>query len=114
MVYRILFPMFKLGIFDRPQNGSLDAEARSPEHTRIAKELASNSTVLLKNINNALPLDMGKILNIALLGDGGRDKPLITGGGSGQVDGSPIITPYDAILKAFNHTKLKIDYANSS
>ena len=37
MVYRIVFPMFEIGLFDHPKTGSLFDDARSPEHTLLAR-----------------------------------------------------------------------------
>lgn len=59
-VRRILRKKFELGLFDDPykycnqerQNKALN----NPEHTRIAREMASKSIVLLKNEKNILPL----------------------------------------------------------
>lgn len=33
MVYRILFSMFKFGLFDRNNTGRIDADVRSQEHS---------------------------------------------------------------------------------
>ena len=37
-----------------------------------------------------------------------NDAPIVTGGGSGHVDGSPIVTPLKGISEALNSTKIKI------
>lgn len=59
-VRRILRKKFEMGLFDDPFrycNKELqEKELNNPEHTRIAKEIAEKSIVLLKNDNNVLPL----------------------------------------------------------
>jgi len=47
MVLRILTPMFQVGLFDRPQTGNLDVDARSDEHSQFSRNLSAASTVLL-------------------------------------------------------------------
>ena len=59
-VSRVLRKKFELGLFDDPFkycNKELqEKELNNPEHTRIAREVASKSVVLLKNDKNILPL----------------------------------------------------------
>ena len=59
-VKRILFKKFELGLFDDPFrfcNPDRQQKAlNNPEHTKIAREVASKSIVLLKNENHLLPL----------------------------------------------------------
>ena len=53
---RILTPMARLGVLDRPASGDLDNNVTSPEHSALARSLAANATVLLKNSAGVLPL----------------------------------------------------------
>lgn len=59
-VRRILTKKFELGLFDNPYKFcSAEREQKAlndPEHTKIAREVASKSIVLLKNENHLLPL----------------------------------------------------------
>ncbi|NNT72850.1 glycosyl hydrolase [Flavobacterium sp. IMCC34852] len=59
-VKRILYKKFELGLFDDPfkycNKERQDKELNNPEHTRIAREIAAKSIVLLKNEKNILPL----------------------------------------------------------
>ncbi len=59
-VMRILLKKFELGLFDDPYrfcNPDRQQKAlNNPEHTKIAREVASKSIVLLKNENHLLPL----------------------------------------------------------
>ncbi len=56
---------------------------RNEQH-KSAKEIASEGIVLLKNENNALPLDSKKYKKIAVIGEF-ADKPLVSGQGSAEV-----------------------------
>lgn len=70
-VKRILRKKFELGLFDDPykfSNLNRQKEAlNNPEHSKIAREVASKSIVLLKNENNILPLSK-KTKTIAFIG----------------------------------------------
>jgi beta-glucosidase len=81
-VRRVLRSEFASGIIDNPvQKGVVDVEGGF----EIARKLAEQSTVLLKNADNLLPLDRSKIHSIAVIG-GNADYGMISGGGSAQVD----------------------------
>lgn len=70
-VKRILRKKFELGLFDDPFKFSdskrEQQELNNPEHTKIARDVAKKSIVLLKNENNLLPLSKN-IKTIALIG----------------------------------------------
>lgn len=59
-VKRILRKKFELGLFEDPfrycNQERQDAAINNPEHTKIAREIAAKSIVLLKNERNILPL----------------------------------------------------------
>jgi len=59
-VSRILRKKFELGLFDDPfrycNKERQDKELNNPDHTRLAREVAAKSIVLLKNEKNVLPL----------------------------------------------------------
>ena len=59
-VMRILLKKFELGLFDDPYRfctpDRQQKALNNPEHTKIAREVASKSIVLLKNENHLLPL----------------------------------------------------------
>ena len=66
--------MIKLGLLDPPamvKYASIKGEEevwKRPEHKDIAKRVARESVVLLKNANHFLPLDKAKVKSIAVLG----------------------------------------------
>jgi hypothetical protein len=74
----------------------MDANASIPEHKALAYKIAAQSTVLLKNENNLLPLDKGKQLKVALIG-GDASEPYVSGQGSGGVPTSnELVSPVAA------------------
>ena len=86
-VKRILRAMYSSGILQEPNN-ALDVEL--VEHRALAKEIAQNGIVLLKNDGDLLPLDKSATQTIALIGPNYKDAR--TGGG-----GSSIVTPFYSI-----------------
>lgn len=81
-VHRMLRSEFASGIVDHPtQKAVIDPEAGFA----VARKLAEQSTVLLKNANGTLPLDAAKLRSIAIIGTK-ADFGMISGGGSAQVD----------------------------
>lgn len=70
MVHRILFTMFRLGLFDhvpQEQSQAFGANASTSDSIAIARRLAEEGTVLLKNQGGALPFT-GPGKRIALIG----------------------------------------------
>jgi beta-glucosidase len=77
-VAHILETKFRLGLFDNPYVDPDYAEhvTNSEEHRKLAIEAASKVIVLLKNDKNLLPLDIGKLKNIAVIGPNAADVHL--------------------------------------
>lgn len=81
-VRRVLRSEFASGIVDNPtKKFVVDAEAGMA----TAQQIAENTTILLKNDKNLLPLDRAKVRSIAIIGEN-ADMGMISGGGSAQVD----------------------------
>jgi beta-glucosidase len=57
-----------LGLFDRPFASNERPVLLSEEHLRVARDLARQSVVLLKNKNRRLPLDRSKVTKLAVIG----------------------------------------------
>jgi beta-glucosidase len=81
-VRRILRSEFASGIIDYPVKKSVVDVAGGLE---IARRMAEQSTVLLKNDGGVLPLDRTHVHSIAVIGPN-ADTSMISGGGSAQVD----------------------------
>jgi len=103
-VLRILTPMFRLGLFDHytqwVNESAHSATVTSREHSALARELASAATVLLKN-DGVLPIDFGRVRSIAVVGSNGGDRATISGGGSGAVGASYVVSPHLGISERF-------------
>ncbi len=69
-VRRILTVKFALGLFDDPygEPTKVGKVVRNAENVALAKEMADESAVLLKNDNHILPLDLEKYKSIAIVG----------------------------------------------
>jgi beta-glucosidase len=106
-VKRLFLARFRLGMFDPPERvrwaqipySVLDA----PEHRALARQVARESIVLLKNAGNLLPLrkDLG---TIAVIGPNADDKPMLLG----NYEGAPAdsITPLRGIREAVPNTRV--------
>jgi beta-glucosidase len=105
-VHRVLAVMFRFGLFERPPTTTpIDAQADG----RIARQIAEQATVLLKNSGNALPLDARRLRSLALIGPGAGTA--VTGG-AGSPDVAPLYTvsPLDAV-KARAGTGVTVNHA---
>jgi beta-glucosidase len=103
MVVNMVSAMYQVGIMDRAPSGNLQVDSRSAEHTALATRLAEESTVLLKNFKNVLPLSSKLASPLAVLG-GASKNPVIAGFGSGHVLADTVSTPYDALSKVVQVT----------
>jgi beta-glucosidase len=91
-VRRILTSMFAAGLFDRTQTGTMAATVTSAAHTALARQVAAEGSVLLKNSNAVLPVP-ASTKSIAVVG-----TPLYQGGGSASVNASGTVSPYQGIV----------------
>jgi beta-glucosidase len=91
-VRRILTSMFAAGLFDRTQTGTMAATVTSASHTALARQVAAEGSVLLKNSNAVLPVP-ATTKSIAVIG-----TPLYQGGGSASVNASGTVSPYQGIV----------------
>ena len=81
-VRRILWAEFASGVVDNPtQKSVVDVQGGFD----ISRHIAEQSSVLLRNQQNLLPLDKAKVQSIAVIGLH-ADTGMISGGGSAQVD----------------------------
>ncbi|WP_433519574.1 glycoside hydrolase family 3 N-terminal domain-containing protein [Nonomuraea sp. CA-143628] len=69
-VARVLTAKFDLGLFETPfaDPASADAALAAPEHRELARQVAEQTIVLLKNNAGTLPLAADSISNIAVIG----------------------------------------------
>lgn len=94
-VRRILRVLFAIG-HDHPQRA---AGARNTKrHQQIARQIADEALVLLKNDNEILPFDKSKIKTLAVIGEN-ADALHAAGGGSSGIKALYEITPLEALKK---------------
>jgi beta-glucosidase len=95
-VRRILRAMIAMGIFDRngrpAPGGSLD----TPAHRELARQAAIDSAVLLKNDGRILPLDVGRVKSLAVIGP---NAAIARTGGAGSSRVTPFyeVSPLEGI-----------------
>lgn len=86
----------KIGVLDEKWEGSVEKNATNAIHKNVARELAEQSTVLLKNDNQTLPLSQN-MTNKKILVIGSRNNTFIpvtsAQENSGKVDASFIVPP---------------------
>ncbi len=97
MVHRILRTMFADGLFDHPTSGIPSSNVATAAHDQFAQQASAQSTVLLQNTQNILPLASGSISSIAVIGSAASTAPKYTGGGSAGVNPSATTTPLQGI-----------------
>lgn len=94
-VRRLLRTLERVGAFS--QSGLAPEQAVDrPEDRALAREIAREAIVLLKNEENLLPLDLEKITSIAIIGEN-AERAQIMGGGSSSVNPHYIISPLQGI-----------------
>ena len=99
MASRVLTTMFAFGLFNRAPRGSLSTVVTSTAHAAVARSVADEGTVLLKNSGGILPLGAG-ISSIAVIGDDGGTGAVTAGGGSTHVVATQVVTPLQGITNA--------------
>ncbi len=80
-IRRLLRVMFLVGCFDN-QDSIPKGSRNTPEHQALARKIAQEGIVLLKNEKQLLPLNIEKIKKIAVLGPNAELKTSLGGGSS--------------------------------
>ena len=107
-VRRILTAMISVGYFDHPNGGSIN----TPSHQTLARKIADESIVLLKNKREILPLDASDLRSVAVIGPN-ADVKQGPGGGSSAVYPPFEITPLQGIKDRLG-PKVKVTYCVGS
>src|SRR5256884_189795 len=99
-VRRVLRAKAALGLFDDPYHGATPERERSvllaPEHRQLARHVAEESIVLLKNDGQLLPLG-SRVRTIAVIGPLADDKVSALGSWPGRGDPRDAVTPLEGI-----------------
>lgn len=80
-VRRLLRVMFLVGLFESPESLP-NGYRNTSEHQNLARRIAQEGIVLLKNQNQLLPLNIEKIKKIAIIGPNAELKTSLGGGSS--------------------------------
>ena len=111
-VRRVLRTMARVGLLEGvppKQGGALD----TPEHYALARRVAEDSLVLLKNDHATLPLDLSRLHKILVVGPNANRRFCLAGlGGSSWVESAYEITPLEGVRK-FVGTNVTVDYVSS-
>lgn len=111
-VHRILRTMFDIGVMDEPASAwdakKYGVNVSTPEFDSLARNLAADGMVMLKNGNETLPMPHkcipfcnNEVKKLALIGFAGENcANLIYGHGSGEVPPSHLVTPLAAFKEA--------------
>ncbi len=100
---RVLRMIFRTTMDSRRPWGSFATD----EHAQVARKVAEEGIVLLKNAGNILPLDASKLKNIAVIGENAT-RSMTVGGGSSSLKAHNEISPLKSLTAKFGS---KITYA---
>ncbi len=109
-VKNILTVKFKAGLFDKPYAApkNISGLVHCSESVKLAREIAEESIVLLKNQDNLLPLNLSRIKSIAVIGPNANQVQY--GDYSITKDNSSGVTVLEGIRKIAKD-KIVINYA---
>ncbi len=105
-VRRILTSMFKSNVFNKERS---KGEYISDRNFAVAKTVAEEAVVLLKNKDNILPLKENEITTLAVIGENAIVKQA-AGGGSSGIKAKYEITPLEGLKNKLGD-KVKINFA---
>jgi beta-glucosidase len=105
-VYRLLNGLDRLGVLDVP-TPTPDIKPPADADLALLRQASAESMVLLQN-DGILPLSVGSLARIAVLGSHAV-SPSIMGGGSAQVTPHSLVTPLQALSDAVG-TEAQISY----
>ena len=91
-VKRNLRLLFRVGAFDAPRKGSIN----TAQHKKVARTVAAESMVLLKNEGKALPINLSVLKSIAVIGPNANKKHSLLANGLQEAGGSgAVLPPYE-------------------
>ena len=85
----------------------------TPEHAAIARQVAEEGIVLLKNDNHFFPIEKGRYQKIAVIGENAV-KQLCLGGGSSELKPQKEISPLEGMIEKYGreHIVFTLGYAS--
>lgn len=93
-VRRLLRILARVNAFENPETPEQAID--KPEHRALIRKTAVEATVLLKNENKLLPLNLEETKTIAVIGENAKWVQTM-GGGSSQVNPHYLVSPLDGI-----------------
>ncbi|MFW5713753.1 MAG: glycoside hydrolase family 3 C-terminal domain-containing protein, partial [Brevefilum sp.] len=103
---RMLRTIFRAGVMS--EEPLPDGSGDTPAHRSVARDLAAESMVLLKNDQQRLPLPLNDIDKLAVIGMNADRE--ISGGGSSRVDAHHWVTPLAGLREKLGN-QIEIDFA---
>jgi len=97
IVRRLLWATIRSGRLDYPEEHPERSDDR-PEHRALARRVATEAMVLLKNDRGLLPLDRSRLGTLAVIGPN-AEVGQIMGGGSSRVTPHYVVHPLEALRK---------------
>ncbi len=109
-VRRVLRAKFELGLFENPyqERAAFRLPLRAKESVLLSKQIADESTVLLKNEKDFLPLDINKLKSIAVIGPNADHVQF--GDYTWSKKKEDGVTPLQGICRLLEN-KVKVNYA---
>jgi beta-glucosidase len=98
---RILRLMFRTNMNPKRPLGRVN----NVEHQQVARKVATEGIVLLKNEDNFFPIDPNKKLTIAVIGENAT-RSMTIGGGSSELKAKYEISPLQGIQKRFKNATI--------
>ena len=100
-VRRILRLMFRTTMSENRPFGRMNNQ----EHLDVARKIAGEGIVLLKNENSFFPIDPSKKMTIAIIGENST-KSLTAGGGSSELKAKSEISPLNGLKARFKNATI--------
>src|SRR4051794_14893293 len=123
MVTRILRTMFRVGIFEHPaaaQPAAYSANVETPDDVALARKVAEEGTVLLKNDSSTLPIS-GQGKRIAVIGptagQAGAEESYNTGGSAHIPEAGPhphVVSPLQGVTQRAQADNDVVTYADGN
>ncbi|MFA5689461.1 MAG: glycoside hydrolase family 3 C-terminal domain-containing protein [Kiritimatiellales bacterium] len=104
-IRRILYVVLRSGMMKENRK---PGARNTAEHQAIAKNIARESIVLLKNDAGGLPVNPDKVKSVLVVGDN-ADRKMSAGGGSSEVKALYEITPLEGI-RTLMGSRAKVEY----
>ena len=100
-VRRILRLMFRTNMAENRPLGRMNNQ----EHLDVARKIAGEGIVLLKNENSFFPIDPNKKMTIAVIGENAT-KSMTVGGGSSELKAKNEISPLQGLKERFKNATI--------